>query len=96
MARKDFLDEMIAERTKANPDFPQLLDAAVRRRGLLEALAAEREAKGLSQTVVAARMQTSQSAVARIEKAEVDVKLSTVERYAAAVGKQVHWELVDG
>ena len=40
-------------------------------------------------------MQTSQSAVARIEKAEVDVKLSTLERYAAALGKQVHWELTD-
>lgn len=96
MAPKDFLDEMIVERTKANPEFPELLDAAVRRRRLLEALASEREAKGLSQTVVAARMHTSQSAVARIEKAEVDVKLSTLERYAAAVGKQVHWELVDG
>jgi ribosome-binding protein aMBF1 (putative translation factor) len=96
MARKDFLDEMIAERTKANPEFPELLDAARRRRQLLEALAAEREARGLSQTVVAARMHTSQSAVARIEKAEVDVKLSTVERYAVAVGKQVRWELVDG
>ncbi|HEX9682318.1 MAG TPA: helix-turn-helix transcriptional regulator [Acidimicrobiales bacterium] len=95
MARKDFLDEMIAERTKASAEFPELLDAAVRRRRLLEALAAEREAKGLSQTVVAARMHTSQSAVARIEKAEVDVKLSTVERYAAAVGKRVHWELTD-
>lgn len=95
MARKDFLDEMIGERTEANTGFPKLLDAALRRRKLLEALAAEREAQGLSQTVVAARMQTSQSAVARIEKAEVDVKLSTVERYAAAVGKQVHWELVD-
>jgi len=95
MARNDFLDEMIAERTKANPDFPELLQAAVRRRKLLEALAAERAAKGISQTVVAARMQTSQSAVARIEKAEVDVKLSTVERYAAAVGKRVRWELTD-
>jgi ribosome-binding protein aMBF1 (putative translation factor) len=96
MPSKDFLDEMVAERTKANPEFPKLLEAAVRRRELLEALAAEREAKGLSQTVVAARMHTSQSAVARIEKAEVDVKLSTLERYAAAVGKQVHWRLVDG
>jgi len=62
---------------------------------LFEALSAEREAQGLSQTVVAARMRTSQSAVARIEQGEADVKLSTVERYAAAIGRQVHWELVD-
>lgn len=92
---KDFLDEMIAERTKGNPDFPALLEAAARRRRLLEGLAAEREALGLSQTVVAARMHTSQSAVARLESAEIDAKLSTVERYAAAVGKRINWELVD-
>lgn len=28
----DFLDEMIAERTRANPAFPAVLDAAIRRR----------------------------------------------------------------
>ena len=95
MARKDFLDEMIAERTKANAEFPALLDAALRRRRLLEELTAEREALGLSQTVVAARMHTSQSAVARLESAEIDAKLSTVERYAAALGKKINWELVD-
>ena len=95
MARKDFLDEMIAERTRANPEYPALLDAAVRRRRLLEELAAEREALRLSQTVVAARMHTSQSAVARLESAEIDAKLSTVERYAAALGKKINWELVD-
>jgi ribosome-binding protein aMBF1 (putative translation factor) len=95
MVRKDFLDEVIAERTKANPEFPALLDAAIRRRKLLEQLTAEREALGLSQTVVAARMHTSQSAVARLESAEIDAKLSTVERYAAALGKKVDWTLVD-
>jgi ribosome-binding protein aMBF1 (putative translation factor) len=95
MARRDFLDEMIDERITANPEFGALLDAAVRRRELLEELAAEREALGLSQTVVAARMHTSQSAVARLESAEVDAKLSTVERYAAALGKKINWELTD-
>jgi len=96
MSRPDFLDEIVAERTKANPQFPVLVDAAVRRRQLLEELAAERESLGLSQTVVAARMQTSQSAVARLESADVDAKLSTVERYAAALGKKIDWHLVDG
>ena len=95
MARQDFLDEMIDVRTKASPEFPALLDAAMRRRQLLEGLTAEREALGLSQTIVAARMRTSQSAVARLESAEIDAKLSTVERYAAALGKKIRWELVD-
>lgn len=34
MASRDFLDEMMAERTKINPDFPRLLDAAAARRQL--------------------------------------------------------------
>lgn len=95
MAGKDFLDEIIDERTTANPEFPALLDAAIRRRKLLEQLTAKRKALGLSQTVVAARMHTSQSAVARLESAEIDAKLSTVERYAAALGKKVDWAVVD-
>jgi predicted transcriptional regulator len=41
------------------------------------------------------RLHTSQSAVARLESAEVDAKLTTVERYAAALGKKFDWILVD-
>jgi ribosome-binding protein aMBF1 (putative translation factor) len=93
--RKDLVSELVEERTAQNPDFPALVDAASRRRELLRTLAADREATGLSQTTIAARMSTSQSAVARIESGQADVKLSTLERYAAAVGKRVQWELVD-
>ncbi len=48
---------------------------------------------GLSQTEVAAQMGTSQSAVARLEAGEADMRLSTLERYAAAVGCEVGWQL---
>ncbi len=90
----DFLTELIEERTRANPDFPALVDAALSRRALLRELAAQREQVGLSQTVVAARMGTSQSAVARMEAGQGDVRLSTVERYAAALGRRVEWRVV--
>ena len=90
----DFLDEIIAESSKGHPEFPQLVEAAYRRRKLLRALAGERERAGISQTAVAARMRTSQSAVARLEAGEIDAKMSTVERFAAAVGKRVDWRLV--
>ena len=90
----DFLDEIIAESSKGHPEFPQLVEAAYRRRKLLRALAVERERAGISQTTVAARMRTSQSAVARLEAGEIDAKMSTVERFAAAVGKRVDWRVV--
>lgn len=90
----DFLDELIAEGTRKHPEFPQLVDAAYQRRKLLRALAGERTRRGISQTQVAAKMNTSQSAVARLETGDIDVKISTVDRFAAALGKRVEWRLV--
>ena len=60
---------------------------------LLRELAEQRQAAGLSQTEVAARMGTSQSAVARLESGTADVRASTLERYAAAVGSEITWKL---
>jgi transcriptional regulator with XRE-family HTH domain len=88
------LDEIVEERTERNPGFPALVEAAERRRQLLRELAREREQSRLSQTAVAAAMHTSQSAVARLETSAADTKLSTVERYAAALGCRVEYRLV--
>jgi ribosome-binding protein aMBF1 (putative translation factor) len=60
---------------------------------LVRELAEQRQAAGLSQTEIAARMGTSQSAVARLESGTADVRASTLERYAAAVGNQITWKL---
>jgi transcriptional regulator with XRE-family HTH domain len=64
---------------------------AAERRRLVEELAGLRKAARLSQTEVAARMGTSQSAVARLESGDADVRASTLERYAAAIGSQITW-----
>jgi hypothetical protein len=85
MAR-DFLDEVIFERSRKNPRFPDLVAEAEQRRALARSLAAKREAGGLSQTVVAARMRTAASVVSKLE-AGGDVKLSTLQRYCMAIGQ---------
>jgi len=64
---------------------------AAERRRLVGELAGLRKSARLSQTEVAARMGTSQSAVARLESGDVDVRASTLERYAAAIGSQITW-----
>jgi ribosome-binding protein aMBF1 (putative translation factor) len=64
---------------------------AAERAELVRDLAAQRQAAGLSQTEVAALMGTSQSAVARLEAGTSDVRASTLERYAAAIGSQLSW-----
>ena len=79
------------------PLLPGFREMALRRmsaerRRLVADLTAQRRAAGLSQTEVAARMGTSQSAVARLETGGADVRVSTLERYAAAIGSQLAWQ----
>lgn len=54
-------------------------------------LAERRRAAGLSQTEIAARMGTSQSAVARLEAGQGDIRLSTLRRYAGALGHELQF-----
>jgi hypothetical protein len=88
-------DEDLPEPLPLLPGFREiaLRRMAAQRRRLVTELTAERQATRLSQTEVAARMGTSQSAVARLESGEADARASTLERYAAAVGRQITWQL---
>jgi len=80
------------------PVLPGFREMALRRmsqdrRRLMRELAGRRQDAGLSQTEIAARMGTSQSAVARLEAGEADARASTLERYAAALGTEITWKL---
>ncbi len=89
----DFLDELDAERTAANPDFPRIRAAARERRALIAQLAAKRRELKIPQAEVARRMATSQAFVSRFESGEVDPQHSTEDRYAAALGLQIERRL---
>ena len=52
-----------------------------------------REAAGLTQDEVARKLKTRKSAISRIENHADDVRLSTIRRYAKAVGANVHIRL---
>jgi ribosome-binding protein aMBF1 (putative translation factor) len=82
-----------ADKVPVMPGFREMaLRRMAERRGqLVRRLASQRQAAGLSQTEVAAAMGTSQSAVARLESGAGDVRASTLERYAAAVGAEITW-----
>lgn len=81
----DDLDSFVAKRSKKNARFSEQVDEALLRREMARRLAAKREKAALSQTVVAARMGTSASVVSKLE-AGGDVKLSTLQKYLAALG----------
>lgn len=53
-----------------------------------------RESRGRSQTAVAAEMKSSQSSVARLEGSAFDARLSTIDRYAEALGFRIQWHLL--
>jgi len=86
---------VVDERRHETP-FPGFAEMSARRRALSDELVARRLELGLTQTEVAARMGTSQSAVARLEAADGDIRLSTLERYAAALGGRLDLHLGDG
>ena len=73
--------------------FPGLEGRVGRRRELIDELVRARQESDLSQSEIATRMGTTQSAVARLESGQLDARLSTLERYAAALGRTVDWQV---
>jgi ribosome-binding protein aMBF1 (putative translation factor) len=53
-----------------------------------------REEAGLTQEQLAERLNTKKSGISRIENHAEDIKLSTLENFAQALGKRLQLELV--
>lgn len=94
--QQDFLDELDAERTAANSEFPAILAAVRERRAFIRSLAAKREELGISQAEIARRMSSTQPYVSRFESGEIDPSHSFEDRFAAAIGYSVKRTLVRG
>jgi hypothetical protein len=92
MARRDDLDTLIDELAEDDPGLRLRVAAALERRELARQLADRRRAAGLTQVAIAERMGTSQGQVTRFESG-ADTRLSTVARYAAALGVKIDWTI---
>lgn len=86
---------MDADSPRSRSVFPGFAELTGDQHELVDRLVEVRQELGLSQTQVAARMGTSQSAVARLERGDADVRLSTLQRYAAALERRVNFGLSD-
>jgi len=84
----DDLEKYVAERDQREPGFAQLVIDAEKRQAFARELAEKRRSAGKTQTQVAALMETSASIVSRLE-AGSDVRVSTLEKYVAAIGLQL-------
>lgn len=89
----DDLDRYIARRDARDPGYAARFEreSAAFRAGLRLQLA--REDAGMTQQQVAERMGTRKSAISRMENHAGDMRLSTLQRYAEAVGCRLVLEL---
>jgi len=89
----DDLEKYVAEREQREPGFARLVIDVEKRQVFARELAEKRRSFGKTQTQVAALMETSASIVSRLETG-ADVRVSTLEKYVAAIGMQLDFQAV--
>lgn len=86
------LKKYIADREKTDSEFADDFDDGYKQFKIGVMLRQARELAGLTQEELAIRLKTRKTAISRIENHAEDIKLSTLDRVAKALGKrlQVH------
>ncbi|MDO5064980.1 MAG: helix-turn-helix transcriptional regulator [Actinomyces bowdenii] len=84
--------ELLGE-SRGDPGHRHARDLVAADRALVRDLVAVRERYGMTQADVARAMSTSQASISRFESGHSDVHLSTVRRYAKAVGALIRHEV---
>lgn len=85
--------QYIQKRSEQDAEFADHFEAGYAEFKIGVVLRQAREAAGLTQEEVARRLQTKKSAISRIENHADDVRLSTLRRYADAVGANLQIKL---
>jgi len=81
------LQKYISKRKKRDPEFAEDYEIGYEQFKLGVLLREARVKAGLTQEELARRMNTKKSAISRIENHAEDIKLSTLEKFAQAIGK---------
>jgi HTH-type transcriptional regulator / antitoxin HipB len=89
----DDLDRYIEERKKRDPEFAEGFEEGYEDFKIGVLLQLSREQAQLTQEEIARKMGTKKSAISRIENHAEDIRLSTLRKYAKALGKQVKLEI---
>ncbi|WP_416308256.1 helix-turn-helix domain-containing protein [Neptunicella sp. SCSIO 80796] len=88
------LNNYIAKRKSADSEFVNGFDEGYQALKFGTLLKTARKESGMTQEALAEILHTQKSAISRIENHSDDVKLSTLERFASALGKKVEIRLV--
>jgi HTH-type transcriptional regulator/antitoxin HipB len=89
------LSKYVQDRKKRSPEFAEGYDEGYQDFKIGVMLKQARLEAGLTQEQLAVRLHTKKTAISRIENHAQDIKLSTLERAAAACGKHLEVRLVD-
>ncbi|MBM4330361.1 MAG: helix-turn-helix domain-containing protein [Deltaproteobacteria bacterium] len=83
------LEKYINERKKRDKKFSGRFEEGYEQFKIGVMLRQARQAAGLTQEELALQLKTKKTAISRIENHAEDIKLSTLERVAAALGKRL-------
>ena len=92
---KDDLDKYISRRKRTDKKFAEHVDSGYQEFKVGVLLRQARERAGITQEALAQRTKTRKSAISRLENHAEDVRLSTIERVAHALGKNLVIQLVE-
>jgi DNA-binding XRE family transcriptional regulator len=87
------IDRYIKSRRKTDPEFARGFDEGYRDFKIGVILRQAREEAGLTQEELADRVGTQKTAISRIENHAEDIKLSTIQKVAKALGKNLEISL---
>ena len=83
------LQKYVKKRKARDPEFAKNYDSGYEQFKIGVILKQARLEAGVTQEELAARLHTKKTAISRIENHAEDIKLSTLERFAEAVGKRL-------
>jgi ribosome-binding protein aMBF1 (putative translation factor) len=87
------LQKYIKKRKARDPEFAKGFDTGYEQFKIGVLLKQAREEAGFTQEELAVKLDTKKSAISRIENHAEDIKLSTLEKFAHALGKHLRLEV---
>ena len=91
---KDDLDKYISRRKKRDAKFAENFESGYQELKVGMMIRQARERAGITQEDLARRTRTAKSAISRLENHAADARLSTIERVAHALGRNLVIQLV--
>ena len=85
----------IAKRKRQDSDFAENFESGYQAFEFSVMLRQARRKAGMTQEAIAKRLRTKKSAISRIENNAEDIRLSTLQKYAKALGKRLLVQLTD-